>query len=91
MSSKFVWGKVIDRHTYDFENGNVFEVTKYNPYKRNSREIDYDVIRFSCEETHEYSDNLMHLLISWIVIKHLGYNQDALTAGICRALKLSGV
>ena len=87
---KFVWGKVIDRYDYDFENGYVFEVTKYNPYKPNSREIDYDLIQFHCEETHEYSDNLMHLLISWIVIKQLGYNQEALTAGICRALKLTG-
>ena len=89
---KFSWGKVIDRFTYDFD-GTAMNVIKYHPWKVDGCTIltgqpDETKIVFSCEELHESSENLYHLIIAFIAYKNLGLNQDALVAGIGRSLCL---
>lgn len=86
---RFPWGKVIDRFTFDFD-GEVFDVTKYNPWI--SRGSSYvirtpsDEIEYHCEELHQSAGSLMALLIHWIAFKRMGSNNGSLAEGVCRAL-----
>lgn len=90
-SEKFPWGKVIENITLDFD-GQVMEVVKYHPRKRDgytiTKEIDSTKIEFCCEEINQSGTNIFHLVLAWIAYKHIGSNQNDLVAGIIRALKL---
>lgn len=94
-SEKFPWGKVIENITLDFD-GQVMEVTKYHPRKRDgctiTKEIDTTKIEFDCEELGQSSENIFHLVLAWIAFKHTkSHNQGALVAGIIRALQIPEV
>lgn len=78
---KFVWGKVIDQFSYDFD-GKVLEVTKYHPKNYPTS------ILYHCEEMHSSHHELDALVISWIAHKRLGLNQHNLVSGLCRALEI---
>ena len=90
--SKFTWGKVIDRFTYDFD-GEIMDVVKYHPWKTRGCEVcvgrpNMEEINFHNEELHASFLTIHGLLITWIAYKRLGLNQHALAYGICRALDI---
>lgn len=85
---KFPWGKVIETFDYNFD-GQIMTVVKYHPWtdgycKRFSPEL----VEYSCEEISQSAESLFSLIIAWMVYRKLGSNQQALTSGICRMLKL---
>lgn len=87
---KFVWGKVLDRFTYDFD-GIVMEVVKFHPWKVDgctvlSGKADEALTRYHCEELGESSDSIQYLLLSWIAHRNLGLNQRALVSGVAKAM-----
>jgi len=89
----FPWGKIIHTFVYDFD-GIEATIVKYNPWKDqhgslNTHQIDSEKIEYHCDEISQSSDSLIALLIAWIAYKQLGHNQNALTQGIVRMLKLS--
>ena len=88
----FVWGKVLDCFSYDFD-GTVMEVTKYHPWKEvddgisvKTGDPDTAQVEYHCEELHTAFNSMDALLICWIAHKRLGLNQHALVSGVCRAL-----
>ena len=91
--SKFNWGKVIDRFTYDFD-GDVMEVIKFHPWQTEGNQVltgqpDLSEIHYHCVELRESSESLQYLLIAWIANKNLGRNQYSLVAGISKALSIN--
>lgn len=89
--NKFVWGKVIDKFDYDFD-GIEVNIVKYHPWMyekgRSTHKPDMEKIEYYCEEISQSSNTLMGILLSWIVYRQLGMNQDALVTGLARMLKL---
>lgn len=91
LKKKFAWGKVIDKFEYNFD-GMVMSVIKYHPWKTNgtvilSGEPDTDQVMYSCEEINESSENIIYLVIAWIVFKKIGRNNGSLASGIARAIR----
>lgn len=84
MIKKFVWGRVIDRFTLDFD-GYVMEVTKYHPVREGT---DSESIEYHSEELHASYNSMFELTLAYIAYQKLGANQHALVAGFARALKL---
>lgn len=76
--NNFWLGKVVDSFLYNFD-GDKVEVVKC---------IDSNKTLYYCENFKGSFYSLDALLISWIARKHLGLNQHALTAGICKALNV---
>ena len=91
-SQKFPWGKVIETIVLNFD-GQVMTIVKFHPRIVEdcilTLEIDETKVEYSCEEISHTTDNIFHLVLIYMAIKHLGYNQDALVQGIARALCLS--
>lgn len=89
--NNFPWGKVIKRFSYDLD-GSVMDVVKYHPWVyRNcvsTRDVNEDVVYFSCEEINQSSDSIFKLILAWIAYRNIGLNQDYLVDGIARALQL---
>ncbi len=89
---KFVWGKIIERFNYDFEDNSI-EIIKFHPWlidghtlltgKPNCKQVLYH-----CELLHESFNSLYAAIIGYIVYDKLGMNQYALVSGICRALNI---
>lgn len=88
--ANFTWGQVLDKFEYDFD-GEVMQVTKYHPWKREDCTVltgqpNLEVVEYHCEELHESATSLQYLLLAWMAYKNLGLNQHALVAGVSRAL-----
>ena len=87
MPERFVWGEVIACFSYDFD-GPVCEVVKYHPHNA-KRTIDRSVALYHHDGLHQSFHSLHALLIAWIAYRHLGLNQHALVAGLCKALDIN--
>ena len=88
--SKFVWGKIIDQFSYNFD-GKQMEVIKYHPWKTSSEtvrvgNVDMKQTLYYCEDFHLSTKNLFHLIIAFIANENLGLNQNALVTGIAKSL-----
>jgi hypothetical protein len=90
-SEKFPWGKVIETIVLNFD-GQIMTIVKYHPRIAErcvlTLEIDETKVKYSCEEIGHSADNIFHLVLIYMAIKHLGHNQDALVQGIARALQI---
>lgn len=93
-TNRFTWGKALDHFSYDFD-GQVLEVVKFHPWKRDgctvlSGKPDESKIQFHVEEMHESFHDIQTLLVAWITCQNLGRgNNDSLIYGICRALEIT--
>jgi hypothetical protein len=79
---KFSWGKVLHKFEYDFD-GQILEIIKYSP--------NYDTphtVLYYCEELSESETSIQQLLLSWMIYKNLGPNNQSLISGISRAIGL---
>jgi hypothetical protein len=92
----FPWGKVIERFDYDFD-GKTLEIVKVHPWKHwnpdvpiNQREFDADKITYSCDELGITTNNIIAMLLYWIVCQGIGHSQHghSLFSGICRMLTI---
>jgi hypothetical protein len=93
MTTKFPWGKVIDRFDYDFE-GQAFEVVKYHPRVyvdgRGTDQIDTESTMYHCDQISTCAGSLFELLVCWLASRSLGSTEALYVApAISRALKLN--
>ena len=90
--TRFPWGKIIDKFSYDLD-GKFLGVTKYHPWEQKGSEStkkpDYTQIFYHCEALHESFKSIQTLVIAWIVRDNLGLNQQALVAGVAKALNIT--
>ena len=91
-TGKFTWGKIINIFSFDFDDGEPFEVIKYNPWLYedgfSTNEVDYFKVYYSSEKLHRSCAQLEELILYYIAEKHLGKNQVALVTGMCKAFDL---
>ena len=86
---KFAWGKVVEYFDYDFD-GYTVVVVKYHADKfvdGNHRRGEYEEeFSYHISEINQSASSLQQILIAYFVQKNLGLNQNALVAGICKAI-----
>lgn len=93
-NKKFPWGKVLDTISVNLDDGTTpVEVIKYETYKANPEEgteIKYFVPTGPGSHSGTSTHSMSAALVEILARKHLGYNQHALVAGMCRMLGIEG-
>lgn len=90
LSEEFAWGHVIDVFKINMD-GKECTILKFHPWVSENGSVrvgrpDETVVNFHNAETRWSDTSIQASMIRWIAHQNLGLNQQALVAGVCKAL-----